>query len=163
MDSITLLILHDLISISNARKLGYEKVLLKPLSPELFKMLQLNDNANKLFANELALFIKGNHQYDVYPHLVVPVYNQWLKIQSAESTDLILDACIEAESVTFQAYKSALDAGLPPQMDHLVKLELKSILKIVQALSICKIEVEEFINCNPSKHAKDLSPEPASR
>jgi hypothetical protein len=146
MDIITLLTVNDLLSISKARALGYQDMVFKIDDENLTKVFHSYMTRNLLFTNQLKSLIKEERSFRVYVDGVRPVYNEWSKVRLANDKDSTMTACIEAERITYQAYKSALNNCLPLEIRNLLQEELGDLYRIIPVLNLYRdlhrIEIE---------------------
>jgi hypothetical protein len=143
-----------LLSISKAREFGYGNVLFKIDDSGLRKMFQSYIKNNSTFTYELRNMLKGQPSFKIHADSVRPVYNEWAKIKSTINIVATLNGCIEAERVTYQAYKSALNNELPIMLENLVHEKLEELYMIIPVLNLYrelyKIEVENNLECKES-------------
>jgi hypothetical protein len=146
MDQITLLTVHDLLSISKARAFGYQNLIFKTDDSALRKIFHSYMNRNLIFSNQMKNLIKEENSFRVYVDAVRPVYYEWAKIRLAVDTDSLMTTCIEAERITYQAYKSALNNCLPSEIKNLLEQEIGDLYRIIPVLHLYRdlnrIEIE---------------------
>jgi hypothetical protein len=150
MDKIVLLTIEDLLSISKAREFGYGNAIFKIEDRGLCKIFSSYIKENALFTEELRDIGKEEKIRKICVDSVRPIYNEWAKIKYAVDIDSTLYCCIEAERITYQAYKSTLNNKLPSRLENLLKDKVDALYRNIPVLTLYRelynIEIENKTN-----------------